>query len=60
LATGINKDGQELNLDSFEQNNMPPGKAGKDTYSLDKEMRALAFLLAIFQKNSVHYIPLSK
>jgi hypothetical protein len=60
LANGVVNDGQELNLESIEQNNMPPGKAGKDTYSLEKEMRALAFLLSIFQKNSVHYIPLSK
>lgn len=61
LANGVTNDGQELNLESFEQyaTNMPLGKAGKDTYSLEKEMRALSFLLTIFQKNSVHYIPLS-
>uniref|UniRef100_A0A1I8BHT6 Lin-66-like winged helix domain-containing protein n=1 Tax=Meloidogyne hapla TaxID=6305 RepID=A0A1I8BHT6_MELHA len=59
LATGVTNDDQELNIESFETNNMPTGKNGKDTYSLEKEMRALSFLLGIFQKSGQHYIPLS-
>ena len=60
LASGVTNDDQELNIESFETNNMPAGKNGKDTYSLEKEMRALSFLLGIFQKSGQHYIPLSK
>jgi len=60
LANGVTNDDQELNIESFESNNMPTGKNGKDTYSLEKEMRALSFLLGIFQKNGQLYIPLSK
>uniref|UniRef100_A0A914L8H7 Lin-66-like winged helix domain-containing protein n=1 Tax=Meloidogyne incognita TaxID=6306 RepID=A0A914L8H7_MELIC len=59
LANGVTNDDQELNIESFESNNMPTGKNGKDTYSLEKEMRALSFLLGIFQKNGQLYIPLS-
>ena len=60
MANGVTNDDQELNIESFESNNMPTGKNGKDTYSLEKEMRALSFLLGIFQKNGQLYIPLSK
>lgn len=56
----LSEGGAELNLEAFEPSNMPPGKGGKDTYSLEKEMRALYFLLQVFQKINVHYIPLSK
>uniref|UniRef100_A0A915CNF2 Lin-66-like winged helix domain-containing protein n=1 Tax=Ditylenchus dipsaci TaxID=166011 RepID=A0A915CNF2_9BILA len=54
-------DNKELDLESIEQN-MPPGVRqahNKDPYSLEMELHSLSFLLSIFHKNCVHFIPLS-
>lgn len=60
LVNGVTDDNQELNIETLETNNVLTGKSGKDPYSLEKEMRALSFLLGIFQKSGQHYIPLSR
>uniref|UniRef100_A0A914IBW8 Lin-66-like winged helix domain-containing protein n=1 Tax=Globodera rostochiensis TaxID=31243 RepID=A0A914IBW8_GLORO len=61
VEEAISDGGPELNLEAYEPHNMPPGKGGKDMYSLAKEINALTFLFQIFQKGAgaVHYIPLS-
>ncbi|KAI1714758.1 hypothetical protein Ddc_11193 [Ditylenchus destructor] len=58
---GLN-DNKELDLEAIESN---LGGAGahkahnKDPYSLEMEVHSLSFLLSIFHKNCVHFIPLS-